>query len=88
MLDGVSIDLEREKEHKMTLKKGDRVRVKESVIVYHNPKNKKKPFDLKGMEGEIAEIIEEPITATLPILVQFNPKFKAHLKENEIEIIS
>ena len=74
----------------MTLKKGDRVRVKESVIVYHNPdpEYKKKAFDLKGMEGEIDEIIEGPITANLPILVKFNPKFKAHLKENEIESIS
>ena len=39
------------------MKIGDRVRVMESVIVYHHPQHKKQAFDLKGMEGEIIEIV-------------------------------
>ena len=41
------------------MKSGDRVRVKESVVVYHHPQHKKKPFDIKGMEGTIQEIVTE-----------------------------
>jgi ribosomal protein S17 len=73
------------------MKIGDRVRVKESVIVYHNPEHRNQAFDLKGTEGEIAAVVTEwqgrPVSANLPILVQFSKKFKAHLRENEIEVI-
>ena len=44
-------------------------------------------FDLKGMEGEIVEMIPRPISATLPIKVKFETKFFAHLQEEEIEVI-
>lgn len=71
---------------------GDRVRVKESVIVYTHPENKKQPFDIKDMEGEISQVVTEwkgrPVSANLPILVQFTKKFKAHFRESELEIIS
>lgn len=71
---------------------GDRVRVVTSVVVYHHPEHKKQAFDLQGMEGEILEIMKEwqgrPISANLPVLVKFNPKFRAHFRENELEIIS
>ncbi|MEC4983584.1 MAG: ferredoxin-thioredoxin reductase variable chain [Oscillatoria sp. PMC 1068.18] len=73
------------------MKVGDRVRVIESVIVYHHPENKKEPFDIKGMEGEITAIVLEwqgrPVSANLPLQVQFTKKFKAHLRENELEVI-
>jgi Ferredoxin thioredoxin reductase variable alpha chain len=71
---------------------GDRIRVKESVVVYTHPAHRNKPFDVKGMEGEVAAIVKEwqgrPVSANLPILVQFDKKFKAHFREAELEQIS
>jgi Ferredoxin thioredoxin reductase variable alpha chain len=73
------------------MKVGDRVRVIQSVVVYHHPAHKKQAFDIKGIEGEVIEIITEwqgrPVGANLPILVQFEKKFKAHFRENELEIV-
>jgi hypothetical protein len=73
------------------MKVGDRVRVQGSVVVYHNPNSKNKPFDLKGLEGEIVSIVTEwqgrPVSANLPIVVQFDKKFKAHLQAHELEKI-
>ncbi len=73
------------------MKVGDRVRVIESVVVYHHPQNRKKPFDIKDMEGEVTAIITEwqgrPVSANLPVLVQFEKKFKAHLRESELEVL-
>ncbi len=75
----------------VVMKVGDRVRVKDSVIVYHHPEHKGQAFDLKGEEGEVVGIATEwqgrPVSANLPILVKFSKKFKAHLRENELEII-
>ncbi|BAZ91076.1 ferredoxin thioredoxin reductase subunit alpha [Raphidiopsis curvata NIES-932] len=74
------------------MKIGDRVRVKESVIVYHHPDNKGQGFDIKGAEGEISAIVTQwqgrPVSANLPILVKFSEKFKAHLRESELETIT
>jgi len=74
------------------MKPGDRVRVTESVIVYHHPKHKKEAFDIKGMEGTIQEIVTEwqgrPISANLPVKVKFEKKFTAHLREDELEVIA
>ncbi|MDF2387687.1 ferredoxin-thioredoxin reductase variable chain [Nostoc ellipsosporum NOK] len=73
------------------MKIGDRVRVKESVVVYHHPEHRNQAFDIKGTEGEIIGIATQwqgrPVSANLPYLVQFNKKFKAHLRESELEII-
>ncbi|MEB3279187.1 MAG: ferredoxin-thioredoxin reductase variable chain [Lyngbya sp.] len=73
------------------MKVGDRVRVKTSVIVYIHPEHRNQPFDIKGLEGEIVEIIKDwngrPITPNLPIMVKFSDKFKAHLKQEEVEVI-
>lgn len=73
------------------MKIGDRIKVKESVIVYHHPQHKKEAFDLKGMEGELINIITEwqgrPISANFPYLVKFDKKFKAHFRDHEIEVI-
>ncbi len=75
----------------VVMKVGDRVRVKDSVVVYHHPEHRSQAFDLKGTEGEIMAIVTQwqgrPVSANLPILVQFTKKFKAHLRENELEII-
>ncbi|WP_411841114.1 ferredoxin-thioredoxin reductase variable chain [Sphaerospermopsis aphanizomenoides] len=74
------------------MKVGDRVRVKESVVVYHHPEHRGQAFDLKGTEGEITAIATQwqgrPVSANLPILVQFSKKFKAHLREGELEVIN
>ena len=74
------------------MKVGDKVRVKESIIVYHHPEHRSQAFDLKGSEGEVIAIVTEwhgrPVSANLPIYVQFSKKFKAHLRENEIELVS
>lgn len=71
------------------MKVGDRVRVVQSVIVYTHPEHRNKPFDLKGMEGEVVEIIKEwqgrPVSANLPFLVKFDKKFKAHFRDGELE---
>lgn len=80
-----------EKGMNVVIKVGDRVRVKESVVVYHHPEHRGQAFDLKGSEGDIKEIVtqwhDRPVSANLPFLVQFNKKFKAHLRENELEVI-
>ena len=74
------------------MKVGDKVRIKESIIVYHHPEHRSQAFDLKGSEGEVIAIVTEwqgrPVSANLPIYVQFSKKFKAHLRENELEIVS
>ncbi|MGB2927022.1 MAG: ferredoxin-thioredoxin reductase variable chain [Limnothrix sp.] len=66
---------------------GDRIRVTESVMVYNHPKNRKVAYDLKGLEGEILEIIGRPVTATLPVKVRFEKRYSAHLKDGEFEVI-
>ncbi|MEM9275814.1 MAG: ferredoxin-thioredoxin reductase variable chain [Cyanobacteria bacterium P01_F01_bin.143] len=74
------------------MKVGDRVRVKESVIVYNYPQSKKEPFDIKGMEGDIIKVLADwegrPISPTLPVLVKFEKKFRSHCRQNELEVIS
>ncbi len=74
------------------MKAGDRIRVKESVIVYHHPENRNQPFDIKGLEGEVINVVTEwqgrPVSANLPIYVKFSKRFKAHLRENELELVS
>jgi hypothetical protein len=71
------------------MKVGDRVRVKESVVVYNHPSHRNEAFDIQGMEGEIMALANEwqgkPISANYPFLVKFDNKFKAHLRENELE---
>ena len=74
------------------MKAGDRIRIKESVIVYHHPENRNQPFDIKGLEGEVIGVVTEwqgrPVSANLPIYVKFSKRFKAHLRENELELLS
>ncbi|MBD2250207.1 ferredoxin-thioredoxin reductase variable chain [Nostoc parmelioides] len=87
----MAVEILVEKGVNVVMKVGDRVCVKESVVVYHHPEHRGKAFDLKGSEGEIVEIVTQwqgrPVSANLPFLIQFNKKFKAHLRENELEVI-
>ncbi len=73
----------------LTFTIGQKVRVKTSVIVYHHPQHKGKPYDLLGQMGEVIEVIEtwqgRPLTANLPVVVKFDGKFKAHLEAEELE---
>ncbi|WP_353929359.1 ferredoxin-thioredoxin reductase variable chain [Okeanomitos corallinicola TIOX110] len=73
------------------MKIGDRVRVKESVVVYHHPEHRNQAFDIKGTEGEISAIVTQwegrPVSANFPVLVKFDKRFKAHLREGELEVI-
>lgn len=73
------------------MKVGDRVRVTASVVVYHHPEHKKTAFDLQGQEGEVKAIVTEwqgrPVSANLPILVQFDKRFKAHFREGEVTVL-
>lgn len=74
-----------------SMKVGDRVRVKQSVIIYVNPEHRNQSWDAKGLEGEVVSIRTDwkgrTITPNLPILVQFSPKFKAHFKAEELDVI-
>ena len=71
------------------MKVGDRVRVSASVVVYHHPEHRGEAFDIKGEEGEVMRIVSEwqgkSISANFPVLVKFSKKFRAHLREDEIE---
>ncbi len=73
------------------MKVGDQVRVIESVVVYHHPEHKSNPFDVKGLEGEVKDLVTEwrgrPVSANLPVLVEFSKKFKAHFRDFELEIL-
>jgi hypothetical protein len=73
------------------MKVGDRVRVKESVVVYHHPSHQNAAFDIKGLEGEVVKLASEwkgqPISANFPLVVKFEGKFRAHLRDIELEAI-
>lgn len=70
---------------------GTRVRVKESVVIYHHPEHRNAPFDLQGQEGEVIAIVKEwqgrPVSANFPILVKIGAKLRVHLQESELEVI-
>ena len=55
----------------VVMKVGDRVRVKDSVVVYHHPEHRSQAFDLKGLEGEVVAIVTQwqgrPVSANLPL---------------------
>jgi hypothetical protein len=74
------------------MKVGDRVRIKESIQVYHHPEHKAKAFNIQAMEGEIINIIHDwqgrPISPNYPIEVKLGEKFKMHLADHELELVS
>lgn len=71
---------------------GDRVRVQKSIMVYHHPKSRNEPFDVQGLQGEVVALVNEwqgkSISANLPLQVKFEKKFKAHFREDELELLS
>jgi hypothetical protein len=73
------------------MKVGDRVTVKTSVIVYVHPEHRNQKFDVQGLSGNIVSIMTDwqgrPISPNLPIVVDFGNKFKAHFREDELELI-
>lgn len=62
------------------MKVGDRVRIIESVLVYHHPQHKKEPLDLKGLEGQIVNILKDwrgrPISPNLPVVVELEKNLR------------
>ncbi|MGR3277032.1 ferredoxin-thioredoxin reductase variable chain [Acaryochloris sp. 'Moss Beach'] len=70
---------------------GDQVRVKESVVIYHHPEHRNNPFDIKGTEGELIQVIKDwqgrEVSANYPYLVKFSKKLRIHLGEHEIESV-
>ncbi|MGC9504048.1 ferredoxin-thioredoxin reductase variable chain [Baaleninema sp.] len=78
-----------------TIEVGARVRVKESIVVYHHPEHRNEAFDVKGEEGEVLEILTDwngrPVSANLPVNVLFRvgkKKFRAHFRPEELDIVS
>jgi Ferredoxin thioredoxin reductase variable alpha chain len=69
---------------------GSRIRIAASVVVYHHPEHRNQPFDIKGEEGEIVQVLQawhgRPVSANFPYIVKFSKRFKAHLQEVEIEL--
>lgn len=67
---------------------GDRVKVCQSVVVFHHPQNRGQAFDLKGQEGEVVTVLHDfkgrVISPTLPVVVAFG-KFRAHFRADELE---
>lgn len=72
--------------------KGGRVRVAQSVILYHTPMGRGKPVDVQGMEGTVKQVIlyldGAPISATRPVQVVFTEprKFVCHFEPRELEV--
>ncbi|WP_313656451.1 ferredoxin-thioredoxin reductase variable chain [Planktothrix agardhii] len=73
------------------MKAGDRVSVKTSVVVYVHPKHRNQTFETKGLKGNVLSVITDwqgrPLSPNLPIVVDFGNKFKAHFREDELELI-
>ncbi len=69
---------------------GDRVKVGQSVVVYHHPQHRGQAFDLVGQEGEVVTVLNDfkgrTISPTLPVIVAFG-KFRAHFRGDELEAI-
>ena len=85
-----------EQDGALELRVGSRVRVKQSIVVYHVPK-RKEGLDIKGMEGSIASNVrrsgEVQLTPNYPWKIQFEQeasegkkpkKFFVHLVLNAL----
>jgi hypothetical protein len=81
-------------ERRGDFKVGDRVRVTQSVIMYHTPMSKGQPHDVRGLEGVVTKFVDEyqgvPISATRPIQVMLegSKKFIAHFEASELEKVA
>jgi hypothetical protein len=67
---------------------GDRVKVCQSVVVFHHPQHRGQAFDLMGQEGEVVSVLNDykgrVISPTLPVVVAFG-KFRAHFRGDELQ---
>jgi hypothetical protein len=67
---------------------GDRVKVCQSVVVFHHPQHRGEAFDLMGQEGEVVTVLNDykgrVISPTLPVVVAFG-KFRAHFRGDELQ---
>ncbi len=67
---------------------GDRVKVCQSVVVFHHPQHRGQAFDLMGQEGEVVTVLNDykgrVISPTLPVIVAFG-KFRAHFRGDELQ---
>ncbi|MFE4108075.1 ferredoxin-thioredoxin reductase variable chain [Almyronema epifaneia] len=78
------------------MKVGDRVRVKSSITFYNHPLHRNQPFDAKGLEGTVVQVLDDwqgrKISPNFPICVEFpveasKKNFKVHLREDELEAV-
>ncbi|MEL6938421.1 MAG: ferredoxin-thioredoxin reductase variable chain [Cyanobacteria bacterium J06598_1] len=78
------------------MKVGDRVRIKAPLTLFNHPKHRNAPHNVEGMEGVISAILTDyegrPISANYQIVASFEVEgakrpFKAHLHEDELEVI-
>ncbi len=67
---------------------GDRVKVCQSVVVFHHPQHRGQAFDLMDQEGEVVSVLNDykgrVISPTLPVVVAFG-KFRAHFRGDELQ---
>ncbi|KPQ33432.1 MAG: Ferredoxin thioredoxin reductase variable alpha chain [Phormidesmis priestleyi Ana] len=78
------------------MKVGDRVRVKAPLMLFNHPQHRNQPFNVEGMEGTVTAVLKNwegrPISANYQIVTAFEIEgakrpFKAHLHEDELEVI-
>lgn len=79
------------------MKVGDRVRVKAPLTLFNHPQHRNQPYSVQGLEGTIDAILTDwkgrPISANYQIVTAFEIEgakrpFKAHLHEDELELIA
>lgn len=62
--------------------------VSESVVVFTHPEHRGQPFDLRGQQGEVVQVINDwkgrPLSPTLPVVVAFG-RFRAHFRSDELQ---
>ncbi len=78
------------------MKVGDRVRIKSPLTLFNHPKHRNQPHNVEGLEGTVAAILTDwkgrPISPNYKIVAEFEIEgakrpFKAHLHEDELEVI-
>ncbi|MGC1307440.1 MAG: ferredoxin-thioredoxin reductase variable chain [Phormidesmis sp.] len=78
------------------MKVGDRIRIKAPLTLFNHPKHRNEPYSVEGLEGVIADVLTDwkgrPISPNYHIVAEFEVEgakrpFKAHLHEDELEVI-
>ena len=79
------------------MKVGDRVKVKDAIVLYNHPLHRNEPYDAQGLEGVVVALVHEwngiAVSANYPVKVEFEVEgakrpMKAHLGEHELEVVS